>query len=136
VKIFPCEGRGAAYTGPNGSRAAIVVLPFAASSAPSNQIDDAVSAVQAAMMTTWDTSGQSSARYASVPNPPGCDVVNRVGGVTDLYTLPAGSTACELLGTGIVIFVVVEGEVGSVSSVEASDLIVERLLQHAVAFQQ
>lgn len=133
TKIFPGEGRGAVYTGPNGSRAAIVVLPLTANSVPTNQLEDAMIFVQSAMTQPWDTSGLLDADYADIPPPPGCDVVDRVGGITSLYTLPAGATSCQLRGPGIAIFVAVEGQVENKTSVEASDLIMELLLKQAIS---
>ena len=133
VKIFPGEGRGAAYIGPNGSRAVIVALPFATTAVPTNQLDDAVAMIETAMTATWKTNGRLGASYDGVPNPAGCDVVDRIGGITNLYTLPAGGTSCQLRGTGVVVFVAVEGEVGDASSVQASDLVTERLLKQALS---
>ena len=89
--------------------------------------------VQSAMTQSWDTSGLLDADYADIPPPPGCDVVDRVGGITSLYTLPAGATNCHLRGPGIAIFVVVEGQVENKTSVEASDLIMELLLKQAIS---
>lgn len=128
VRVFPGAGRGATYVGPEGSRATILVLPFSPASVPSNQIEDAILIVQQLMMTEWE----SQLRDGSEISPPsGCDSATRAGGVTRVYTLPAGSTVCELRSAGIAIFVAVEGEYADWSGIEAADQVVARLLQRA-----
>jgi hypothetical protein len=94
----------------------------------SNQIEDAILIVQQLMMTEWE----SQLRDGSEISPPsGCDSATRAGGVTRVYTLPAGSTVCELRSAGIAIFVAVEGEYADWSGIEAADQVVARLLQRA-----
>ncbi len=128
-QIFPGEGRGATFVGLAGSRSTIVVLPFAAANAPTNQIEDAILNVQVAMMEEWETDLANNAALDRVEPPAGCDIANRASGITRVYTLPAGSTVCQLRSAGIVIFVAVEGQVGEWTSVEAADQIILRLLQ-------
>lgn len=131
VAIFPGEGRGVTLVGPSGARATVVVLPFASTSAPANQIDEAVLNVQLAMMAEWETNLNASQSLDAIAPPRGCDSATRVEGITRIYTLPAGSTVCQLRAAGIAIFVAVEGAVGDISSVEAADEIILRLLQVA-----
>jgi len=131
AKIFPGAGRGATYVGPQGSRATILVLPFEPTSAPTNQVEDAVLNVQLLMMTDWDADLRDSGVLNQIAPPAGCDVANRAAGVTRVYTLPAGSTVCQLRSAGIAIFVAVEGVYADWSGVEAADQVVVRLLQGA-----
>jgi plastocyanin len=131
AKVFPGEGRGATYVGPEGSRATILVLPFDPTSSPTNQVEDAILGVQLQMMTEWDADLGDSGALNQIAPPQGCDVANRAAGVTRVYTLPAGSTVCQLRSAGIAIFVAVEGEYADWSGVEAADQVVARLLQSA-----
>ncbi len=128
AQIFPGQGRGATYVGPEGSRATIVVLPFAPASVPTNQIEDAILIVQGLMMTDWETELRDG---SEISPPAGCDGATRAGGVTSVYTLPAGSTVCELRSAGVAIFVSVEGRYADWSGIEAADQVVTRLLQRA-----
>jgi hypothetical protein len=130
-RVFPGEGRGATYIGPHGSRATVIVLPFSSTDAPTNQIEDAVLAVQLMMMAEWDADLRLGTDLNEITPPAGCDTVNRASGITRLYTLPAGSTACQLRSAGIAIFVAVEGQYGDVSGVEAADQVVSRVLLRA-----
>jgi len=130
-RIFPGEGRGVTFVGPLGSRSTIVVLPFSTTNAPTNQIEDAILNVQVAMMQEWETDLASSAALDRIEPPAGCDIANRASGITRVYTLPAGSTVCQLRSAGIAIFVAVEGQIGAWTSVEAADAIIARLLQTA-----
>lgn len=130
-RIFPGEGRGATFIGPAGSRSTIIVLPFLATNAPTNQIEDAILTVQVAMMEEWEPDPASSAALDRIEPPSGCDIANRTSGITRVYTLPAGSTVCQLRSAGVAIFVAIEGQVGEWSGVEAADQIVSRLLQTA-----
>jgi len=127
--IFPGEGRGAAYIGPAGSRATIVVLPFTVSTVPTNQIEDAISTIQLAMMQEWETDLNRQATLDRIEPPVGCDLANRAIGITRVHTLPAGSTVCQLRSAGVVIFVAIEGTVGEWTSIEAADQVIVRLLQ-------
>jgi len=131
VRIFPGNGRSAIYLGPDGSRVAIILLPLAVASVPTNQVESAMFDVQAAFMTGWSIDTSPRAAYATAPNPPGCDIVSRTSGVTDLYTLPAGSTSCQMRGPGIAIFVAVEGTVEGLTGVAASDELVRRIIAGA-----
>ncbi|MDQ3443835.1 MAG: hypothetical protein M3490_09535 [Chloroflexota bacterium] len=131
VRVFPGEGRGATYVGPGGSRATILVLPFSATSAPTNQIEDAIVNVQLLMMTEWEADLRDGGALSQIAPPSGCDIANRAAGVTRVYTLPAGSTVCQLRSAGIAIFVAVEGEFADWSGIEAADQVVARLLQRA-----
>ena len=131
ARVFPGEGRGATYIGPHGSRATVIVLPFSSTGAPTNQIEDAVLAVQLMMMAEWDSDLRLGAALNEIAPPTGCDTVNRASGITRIYTLPAGSTVCQLRGAGIAIFVAVEGQYGEVSGVEAADQVVSRVLLRA-----
>lgn len=130
-RIFPGEGRGATFIGPAGSRSTVVVLPFSATNAPANQIDDAILGVQVAMMQEWETDLSGNAALERIAPPPGCDSVDRATGITRVYTLPAGSTVCQLRSAQIAIFVTIEGEMGGWTGVEAADQIITRLLQSA-----
>ncbi|MEJ7901298.1 MAG: hypothetical protein WKF63_05590 [Thermomicrobiales bacterium] len=131
VRVFPGEGRGATYVGPGGSRATILVLPFSATGAPTNQIEDAIVNVQLLMMTEWEADLRDGAALSQIAPPSGCDIANRAAGVTRVYTLPAGSTVCQLRSAGIAIFVAVEGEYADWSGIEAADQVVARLLERA-----
>ncbi|MBA3274788.1 MAG: hypothetical protein H0T72_03270 [Chloroflexia bacterium] len=128
ARIFPGQGRGATYVGPDGSRATILVLPFSVTGTPSNQIVEAIVNVQLLMMADWETDLREA---ADISPPAGCDAANRAGGVTRVYTLPAGSTVCQLRGAGIAIFVTVEGAYADWSGIEAADQVVARLLERA-----
>lgn len=130
-RVFPGEGRGATYVGPYGSRATVIVLPFSSTDAPTNQIEDAVLAVQLMMMAEWEADLRLGEALNEIAPPAGCDTVSRASGVTRIYTLPAGSTVCQLRGAGIAIFVAVEGQYGDWSGVEAADQVVSRVLLRA-----
>lgn len=130
-RVFPGEGRGATYVGPHGSRATVIVLPFSSTDAPTNQIEDAVLAVQLMMMAEWEADLRLGEALNEIAPPAGCDTVSRASGVTRIYTLPAGSTVCQLRGAGIAIFVAVEGQYGDWSGVEAADQVVGRVLLRA-----
>lgn len=131
VRVFPGEGRGATYVGPGGSRATILVLPFSPSSVPTNQIEDAILNVQLLMMTEWEVDLRDGGALSQIAPPSGCDIANRAAGVTRVFTLPAGSTVCQLRSAGIAIFVAVEGEYADWSGIEAADQVIARLLQRA-----
>ena len=131
AKVFPGTGRGATYVGPAGSRATVLVLPFAPFGVPGNQVDDSIITLQLMLMSEWETNLRAADSLDKLPPPPGCDAANRVAGVTRVYTLPAGSTVCQLRSAQIAIFVTIEGTYDTWQSVEASDKIVPRLLQGA-----
>ena len=131
AKVFPGEGLGATYVGPQGSRATILVLPFAATVAPTNQVEDAILNVQLLMMADWEADLRDAGALNQIAPPAGCDIATRAAGVTRVYTLPAGSTVCQLRSAGIAIFVAVEGQYSDWSGVEAADEVVARLLQGA-----
>jgi hypothetical protein len=128
VKVFPGEGLGAAYVGPNGSRATVLVLPFSTTTVPVNQVQESVLTVQASMTQSWHTDQLSAETLQRIPPPRGCDVANRASGIAPIFTLPAGSTVCQLRNAGVAIFVAVEGEIGGASGVEAADQLLTRLL--------
>ena len=130
-KVFPGEGRGATYVGPAGSRATILVLPFAATGVPTNQVEDAIINVQLMLMAEWEADLRNDASLNLISPPQGCDVANRASGVTRIYTLPAGSTVCQLRSAGLAIFVAVEGVYQDASGVAAADQLVIRLLEAA-----
>lgn len=129
ARIFPGEGRGATYIGPAGSRATIIVLPFATSTVPANQIEDGIAMIQQAMMREWETDLNRQASLDRIEPPVGCDLATRAIGVTRVYTLPAGSTVCQVRSAGVAIFVAIEGAVGAWTSIEAADQVIVRLLQ-------
>jgi plastocyanin len=128
LKVFPGEGLGAAYVGPSGSRATVVVMPFATTAVPANQVLASVLTVQASMTQAWDTDPHAADRMERLPPPPGCDVANRESGLAPIFTLPAGSTVCQLRNAGVAIFVSVEGEIEGEIGVEAADVLISRLL--------
>ncbi len=130
-RVFPGEGRGATYVGPQGSRATVLILPFESSGVPTNQIEDAVLNVQLLLMSEWETDLRNSPALNQISPPSGCDIANRAAGVTRIYTLPAGSTVCQLRTAGIAIFVAIEGEYGDAIGVEAADELILRLLEGA-----
>jgi len=130
-KVFPGEGRGATYVGPAGSRLTVVVLPFAPTGVPTNQVEDAILNVQLLLMSEWDADLRDSSSLNLISPPTGCDVANRQSGVTRVYTLPAGSTVCQLRSAGIAIFVAIEGEYEEASGVAAADQLILRLLESA-----
>jgi plastocyanin len=130
-RVFPGEGRGATYVGPAGSRTTVIVLPFAPLEAPANQIEDAVLAVQLMMMVEWEADLRQGDAFNQIAPPTGCDAANRASGITRVYTLPAGSTVCQLRSVGVAIFVAVEGQYSEWSGVEAADQVIARLLQRA-----
>ena len=131
ARVFPGEGRGATYVGPAGSRTTVIVLPFAPLDAPANQIEDAVLAVQLMLMVEWEADLRLGASLNQIAPPAGCDAANRASGITRVYTLPAGSTVCQLRSVGVAIFVAVEGQYAEWSGVEAADQVIARLLQRA-----
>ncbi len=131
ARVFPGEGRGATYVGPAGSRTTVIVLPFAPLDAPANQIEDAVLAVQLMMMVEWEADLRLGASLNQIAPPTGCDAASRASGITRVYTLPAGSTVCQLRSVGVAIFVAVEGQYAEWSGVEAADQVIARLLQRA-----
>jgi plastocyanin len=131
ARVFPGEGRGATYVGPAGSRTTVIVLPFAPLDAPTNQIEDAVLAVQLMMMVEWEADLRQGDSLNQIAPPAGCDAANRASGITRVYTLPAGSTVCQLRSVGVAIFVAVEGQYAEWSGVEAADQVIARLLQRA-----
>lgn len=126
--VFPSEGLGAVYVGPEGSRVTLIVLPLTDRSIPANQVRDAVSLVQAAMIDNWNKDRIGSAAYTDAAPPAGCDVALRAGGIVPVLTIPGGSTACQLRSAGVAIFVSVEGTVGDLSGVAASDEVISMLL--------
>jgi len=83
------------------------------------------------MMTEWEADLRDGAALSQIAPPSGCDIANRAAGVTRVYTLPAGSTVCQLRSAGIAIFVAVEGEYADWSGIEAADQVVARLLERA-----
>jgi plastocyanin len=126
--VFPSEGLGAVYVGPEGSRVTLIVLPLTDRSVPANQVRDAVSLVQSAMIGSWNKDRIGSAAYTDAAPPAGCDVALRAGGIVPVLTIPGGSTACQLRSAGVAIFVSVEGSVGDLSGVAASDEVISLLL--------
>jgi plastocyanin len=128
VKVFPGEGLGAAYVGPYGSRATVLVMPFSTTTVPVNQVQESVLTIQASMTQMWTTDQLSSENLQRIPPPPGCDVANRASGIAPIFTLPAGSTVCQLRNAGVAIFVAVEGEIDGATGVEAADRLLARLL--------
>ncbi|MGB3327973.1 MAG: cupredoxin domain-containing protein [Thermomicrobiales bacterium] len=131
VRIFPGDGRSAVYIGPDGAHAVVIVLPLVVSNVPTNQVESGMFSVQQVFMQSWETDVLGNTAYSTMPNPPGCDIVSRTTGITKLYTLPAGSTSCQMRGPGIAIFVAVEGVVDGRSGVEASDELVRRIIADA-----
>ncbi len=127
-EVFPYSGIGAVYVGPNGARVTIVVLPLRTSAIPVNQVGEAVREVQDAMTTTWTVDRIASAAWRSVAPPNGCTVSDRVTGIVPIVTLPGGVTSCQLTGVGVALFVAVEGEYDSELGVDASDLIIGRIV--------
>ena len=128
VKVFPGEGLGAAYVGPYGSRATVLVMPFSTTTVPVNQVQESVLTIQASMTQAWTTDQLSGENLQRIPPPPGCDVANRASGIAPIFTLPAGSTVCQLRNAGVAIFVAVEGEIDGATGVEAADQLLTRLL--------
>lgn len=130
-EVFPSEGIGAIYVGPQGSRVTLIVLPVTDQTLPANQVRDAIAGVQQTMTGTWDRDRIASAAYVDVAPPPGCDIAYRASGIVPVLTIPAGATACQMRGAGIAIFVTVEGSLGNVSGVAAADEVIELLLTRA-----
>jgi len=128
VKVFPGEGLGAAYVGPRGSRAVVLLMPLATTAVPVNQVQESVLTVQASMTQSWSTDQLSTESLQRIPPPRGCDVANRASGIAPIFTLPAGSTVCQLRNAGVAIFVAVEGEIDGATGVEAADVLITRLL--------
>ncbi|MEJ7840078.1 MAG: hypothetical protein WKF81_14785, partial [Thermomicrobiales bacterium] len=117
------------FVGPSGSRAAVAVLPLKTIALPTNQVQQAIDDVQFALMQNWNTDSTSSVNLESVAPPPGCDIAQRATGVAGLHTLPAGLTVCQVRNANVAIFVTIEGELGQLSGVEASDQIIFLVLQ-------
>jgi plastocyanin len=128
LEIFPYEGLGAVYVGPQGSRVTLVVLPLTDRVLPANQIRDAMSSVQDSMMQAWTKDRITSAGYIDADPPTGCDAAQRVSGIVPVLTIPAGATACQLRSAGVAIFVTVEGAIGDLTGVAAADEVIARLL--------
>jgi plastocyanin len=126
--VFPYSGIGAVYVGPNGARVTVVVLPLRTDAIPVNQVSDAVREVQDSMAEMWTVDRIASAAWRSVAPPNGCTVSERVSGIVPIVTLPGGVTSCQLTGVGVAVFVAVEGEYDGEVGVEASDLIVGRIV--------
>lgn len=126
--IFPYEGLGAIYVGPQGSRVTLIVLPITEESLPANQIEDAIGSVQDEMVKEWDKDRIGSAAFLDAAPPVGCDAAQRASGIVPLLTIPAGATACQLRSPGVAIFVTVEGGVGDATGVDAADIVIELLL--------
>lgn len=129
VSVFPGDGIGVVFVGPAGSRAAVAVLPLETTSLPANQVQQAIDDVQFALMQNWNTNSTSSVNLENVPPPAGCDIAQRATGVTGLHTLPAGLTVCQVRNANVAIFVTIEGQLGSLSGVEASDQVIFLVLQ-------
>jgi hypothetical protein len=128
AEIFPYEGLGAVYVGPQGSRVTLIVLPLTDRALPANQIKDAMSGVQNSMMQAWTRDRITSAGYVDADPPSGCDAAQRASGIVPVLTIPAGATACQLRGAGVAIFVTVEGTVGDLTGVAAADEVISLLL--------
>lgn len=126
--IFPQEGLGAIYVGPEGSRVTLIVLPITGELLPANQVEDAIGNVQDEMVKAWDRDRIGSAAFFDAPPPAGCDAAQRASGIVPVLTIPAGATACELRNAGVAIFVTVEGGVGDATGVDAADIVIELLL--------
>ena len=129
VSVFPGDGIGVVFVGPAGSRAAIAVLPLETTSLPANQVQQAIDDVQFALMQNWNTNSTSSVNLQNLPPPTGCDIAQRATGVTGLHTLPAGLTVCQVRNANVAIFVTIEGQLGGLSGVEASDQVIFLVLQ-------
>lgn len=127
-EVFPYSGIGAVYVGPNGARVTIVVMPLRTDAIPVNQVSEAVREVQNSMAEVWTVDRIASAAWRSVAPPNGCTVSERVSGIVPVVTLPGGVTSCQLTGVGVALFVAVEGEYDGENGVEASDLIVGRIV--------
>jgi len=122
---------GAGWSMVREGNARAVVQNCDNASAPTNQIEDAILNVQLLMMTEWETDLLDGGTLSRIAPPQGCDVANRAAGVTRVYTLPAGSTVCQLRCAGVAIFVAVEGVYAETIGVEAADQVIARLLQRA-----
>jgi hypothetical protein len=129
VSVFPGDGIGVVFVGPSGSRAAVAVLPLETTSLPTNQVQQAIDDVQFALMQNWNTDSTGSVNLQDVAPPAGCDIAQRATGVTGLHTLPAGLTVCQVRNANVAIFVTIEGQLGGLSGVEASDQIIVLVLQ-------
>ncbi len=128
VDIFPHEGLGAIYLGPEGSRVTLIVLPMTGEALPASRVEDAIAGVQNEMVVAWDRDRIGSAAFLDAPPPIGCDAALRSSGIVPVLTLPAGATACQLRTSGVAIFVTVEGSVGDATGVDAADVVIENLL--------
>jgi plastocyanin len=128
LEIFPYEGLGAIYVGPQGSRVTLVVLPLTDRALPANQITEAMAGIQDSMMQAWTRDRITSAGYIDADPPAGCDAAQRASGIVPVLTIPAGATACQLRGAGVAIFVTVEGEIDDLTGVAAADEVIARLL--------
>jgi hypothetical protein len=126
--IFPSEGLGAIYVGPQGSRVTLIVLPVTEEPLPANQVAEAIEEVQSGMISTWKKDRIATAATIDDAPPAGCDTAQRASGIVPVLTIPAGATACQLRGPGVAIFVTVEGAVGDASGVDAADAVIESLL--------
>lgn len=130
--IFPHEGIGAVYLGPEGSRVTLIVLPMSGEALPASRVQDAIAGVQNEMVLAWDRDRIGSAAVIDAPPPTGCDAALRSSGIVPVLTLPAGATACQLRNPGVAIFVTVEGRVGDATGVDAADEVIEQLLTQTV----
>lgn len=133
VRIFPGNGQSAVYLGPDGSRAIVILLPLVVSTAPTNQVEDAMFSVQSELMKQWDTDLSGSSTPVQSGTPEGCDLVGRQTGLVELTLLPAAWTSCQMRGPGIAIFVSVEGTVDGKTGTAASDAIVQRIIGQAAS---
>jgi hypothetical protein len=126
--IFPFEGLGAIYVGPQGSRVTLIVLPITEEFLPASQVEDAIGSVQSEMVKAWDKDRIGSAAFLDAAPPVGCDAAQRASGIVPVLTIPAGATACQLRSAGVAIFVTVEGNVGDATGVNAADDVIELML--------
>lgn len=128
IKVCPGEGIGAAYVGPSGSRATVMVMPLQTQTWPPNQVRQAIDSVQLALTKSWATDQLSSVSLQRIDPPMGCDIAYHSSGIVPLLTLPAGSTVCQIRNAGVAIFVTVEGEINELNGVEAADALISRVL--------
>jgi hypothetical protein len=133
ANIFPYDGLGAIYVGPQGSRVTLIVLPVTDEALPANQVKEAIGDVQNDMIVSWNKDRIATASFLDTAPPIGCDTAHRASGIVPVLTIPAGATACQLRSANVAIFVTVEGNVGDVSGVEAADEVIEMLLTQTVS---
>lgn len=126
--VFPDDGFGGMYVGPDGSRAIVVVMPLGAPNIPAAKFDAAIADVENSLLSTWTVNRVATLAWQGDLPPQGCDVASRTEAIVPIVTLPAGLTTCRVNGLRMMVFVAIEGTFNGTSGVSAADEVVSRVL--------